>query len=107
MNINLKKCSGNIKISENVIIDIAENVINETEGIAGYNSERLIKIGSEPAVSVKFNNGAAEITVLLSAAQGCNIRKCAETVQEKIKSCVQDMTSVMVSKVNVKFISII
>ncbi len=107
MNINSKKCSGTIKISQDVIIDIAANVINEIDGIDVYNADKSIKFVGKPAVSVNFNNGAAEITVLLNAALGCNLQKCAETVQEKIKSGVQDMTSIMVSKVNVKFISVI
>lgn len=107
MNINSKKCSGAIKISQDVIIDIAANVINEIDGIAVYNADKTIKFAGKPAVLVKFNNGAAEITVFLNAELGCNLQKCAETVQEKVKFGVQDMTSVMVSKVNVKFISII
>lgn len=107
MNIKSNQCSGTIKISEDVIVDIAANVISETEGVTLYNSGRTVKFGNKPAISVIFKDGAAEITVLINVAFGSNVRKCAETIQEKIKSNVQDMTWVMVSKVNVKIISII
>lgn len=107
MDIQTNKCSGTIKISEDVIIDIASNVINEIDGISEYNKNNPLNFGNKPAITVNFNSEAVEITVLLNAELGCNVLKCAEDVQKKIKSCVQDMTQVMVSKVNVKFISIL
>ncbi|MGN0614286.1 MAG: Asp23/Gls24 family envelope stress response protein [Porcipelethomonas sp.] len=107
MNIKSQKCTGTLKVSENVIVDIALNVIRETEGAVEYTPANPFSLCGQSGVSVRFVSGAAEITVLVSVAFGCSVENCAETIQEKIKSCVQDMTGVMVSKVNVRIVSLI
>lgn len=107
MEINTKKCTGALKVSENVIVDIAANVIRETQGASEYKISNPLDFGKNLSVSVIFNNGAAEITAFVSLAFGSKVQACAEAIQKKIKSCVQDMTGVMVSKVNVKVMSII
>ena len=75
MDIKSNKCTGTVKISKDVIIDIAANVISEIDGISEYNEERLFKLGNKPAITVNFNNGAAEITVLLNVALECNVSR--------------------------------
>jgi uncharacterized alkaline shock family protein YloU len=107
MDIRTQKCTGTLKVSENVITDIAANVIKETQGVCQYKIANPIDFGKNSSVSVVFRNGAAEITVLVSTAFGIKAQSCAETLQNKIKNSVQDMTGVMVSKVNVKIISLI
>lgn len=67
----------------------------------------LIRLGNQPPVTVKITDGSAEITVLLGIKYGYKAQVCAENVQESIKSSVQDMTGIMVSKVNVKIISLL
>ncbi len=107
MDIKSQKCTGMLKVSENVIIDIAANVIRETQGVVEYRPSDTFGLCKKPSVSVKFVNGAAEITALVSLAFGTKVEKCSESIQKKIKAGVQDMTGVMVSKVNVKVISLI
>ncbi len=107
MDIKPQKSHGTLKISENVITDIAANVIRETKGVAEYRMSDPLGLCPKPAVSVKFINGAAEITALISLEYGSKAQNSAEVVQKKIKSYVQDMTGIMVSKVNVKIISLI
>lgn len=107
MNIKSQKCTGALKVSENVIIDIAANVIREAQGAAEYKSSDMLGLTKTPSVSVVFNNGAAEITAYISLAFGTKAQTCAEAIQKKIKNSVQDMTGIMVSKVNVKIVSLI
>ena len=106
MDIKAEKCTGALKVSEKVIVDIAANVIRETQGVTEYRIPNPLDFGKNNSVSVVFKNGAAEITVLVSLAFGCKAQT-AEVIQQKIKMNVQDMTGVMVSKVNVKIISLI
>lgn len=107
MDIKTEKCTGALKVSEKVITDIAANVIREMQGVTEYRIPNPLDFGKSNSVSVVFNNGAAEITVLVSLALGTKAQVCAEMIQNKIKTGVQDMTGVMVSKVNVKIISLI
>lgn len=107
MDIKSQKCVGTLKISEDVIGDITANVIRETKGVTEYKLPNKIGICNKPSVSVKFINGAVEITVFISLAFGSKAQVCAESLQNKIKNYVQDMTGIMVSKVNVKIISLI
>lgn len=107
MDIKSQKCFGTLKISEDVIGDITANVIRETKGVAEFKIPNRIGICKKPSVSVKFINGAVEITAFISLAFGSKAQACAESLQKKIKNYVQDMTGIMVSKVNIKIISLI
>lgn len=107
MNNNSNNCSGTLKVSENVITEIALNAVNETEGVSQYNALKSFGLGNQPPVTVKVTDGSVEITVLICIEYGHKAQICAENVQESIKSSVQDMTGIMVSKVNVKIISLL
>ena len=52
------------------------------------------------AVAVEMRDGTAELTLHLIMASGARIPAVAEKVQENVKSAVQNMTSVTVSRVN-------
>lgn len=107
MNNNTSSCYGTLKVSEDVIIDIALTAVNETEGVKQYNVGKRMNFATQPPVAVKIADGSAFITVLIGVEHGYKAQTCAEAVQERIKSSVQDMTGIMVSKVNVKIISLI
>lgn len=108
MNNNSNNCTGTLKISENVISEIALTAVNETDGVMPYNTLKSIgRHGNQPPVTVKITDGSAEITVLIDVEYGHKVKVCVENVQESIKSNVQDMTGIIVSKVNVKIISLL
>lgn len=65
MNNDFNNCSGTLKVSENVITEIAVNAVSETDGVALYNSLKSFGLGNQPPVTVKITDGSAEITVLL------------------------------------------
>jgi len=106
MDSNINSCTGTLKVSEEVITEITLNAINETNGVARYNASKIFKFAGQPPVSVKVSDGTAEITVLIGVEFGQKATACAEEVQKNIKSNVQNMTGIMVSKVNVKIISL-
>lgn len=107
MNNNSNNCAGTLKISENVISEIALTAINEADGVMPYNTTKSIGLGNQSSVTVKITDGSAEITALIDIKYGHKVQSCIENVQESIKSNVQDMTGIMVSKVNVKVISLL
>lgn len=107
MNNNSNNCAGTLKISENVITEIALTAINEADGVTPYNTLKSIGLGNQSPVTVKITDGSAEITALIDVEYGQKAQVCIENVQESIKSNVQDMTGIMVSKVNVKIISLL
>ena len=51
-------------------------------------------------MAVEMRDGTAELTLHLIMASGARIPAVAEKVQENVKSAVQNMTSVTVSRVN-------
>lgn len=51
-------------------------------------------------VTVEMRDGTAEITLHLVVASGARIPSVAEKVQENVKTAVQNMTNVTVSRVD-------
>lgn len=100
-----RECIGRLKVSEDVIIGIAENVIKETKGIEECKKYGLFRRNS--GVSVRFEKGAAKISAEVNVKYGSNAVTCAETLQRKIRTAVQDMTGVMVQNVNVRVVSLV
>jgi len=80
----------------------------EVEGVAEVscgNQNRKVKDLLERAnvqspVTVEMRDGTAEITLEIVAAFGARIPAVAEKVQENVKSAVQNMTNVTVSRVD-------
>ena len=70
---------------------------------AGPRTKRLkdlLEASIQPPVAVEMRDGTAELTLHLIMASGARIPAVAEKVQENVKSAVQNMTSVTVSRVN-------
>ena len=79
----------------------------EVEGVAevscGTQNKKLkdlLEASIQPPVAVEMRDGTAELTLHLIMASGARIPAVAEKVQENVKSAVQNMTSVTVSRVN-------
>ena len=104
MNTVQQKCGGKLRVSENVIVGIASNVISETNGVSEH--KRCGLFGRNSGISVCFDSGTASISAQLDAEYGTNVMICAETLQNKIKAAVQDMTGVMVQKVDIRIVDL-
>lgn len=105
-NMDLK--GGSLQISTEVIGKIARCAALEIEGVAEVSCGRqnkkvkdLLEIASlQSPVTVTMQEGTAEITLNLLVNFGVRIPSVAEKVQENVKSAVQSMTNVTVSRVD-------
>ena len=100
---------GSLQISTQVISNIAKLAAMEVDGVQDVSavapSMRSI-LGQKArntmkAVSVQMEDGVAQITVNLLVAYGSRIPSMCAKVQENVKSTVQNMTGITVSRVNV------
>jgi uncharacterized alkaline shock family protein YloU len=104
---NMDLQGGSLQISTEVIAKIAQCAALEVEGVAevscGTQNKKLkdlLEASIQPPVAVEMRDGTAELTLHLIMASGARIPAVAEKVQENVKSAVQNMTSVTVSRVN-------
>lgn len=104
---NMDLQGGSLQISTEVIAKIARCAALEVEGVAevscGTQNKKLkdlLEASIQPPVAVEMRDGTAELTLHLIMASGARIPAVAEKVQENVKSVVQNMTSVTVSRVN-------
>ena len=104
---NMDLQGGSLQISTEVIAKIARCAALEVEGVAevscGTQNKKLkdlLEASIQPPVAVEMRDGTAELTLHLIMPSGARIPAVAEKVQENVKSAVQNMTSVTVSRVN-------
>lgn len=104
---NMDLQGGSLQISTEVIAKIARCAALEVEGVAevscGTQNKKLkdlLEASIQPPVAVEMRDGTAELTLHLIMASGARIPAVAEKVQGNVKSAVQNMTSVTVSRVN-------
>ena len=105
---NMDLRGGSLQISTEVLGKIARCAALEVAGVAEVScgsQNRKVKDFLERAnvqspVTVEMRDGTAEITLHLVVAFGARIPSVAEKVQENVKSAVQNMTNVTVSRVD-------
>lgn len=105
---NMDLTGGSLQISTDVIAKIARCAALEVEGVTDISCGRQSKkvkdlleiVSIQSPVMVEMKEGIAEITISLIVAFGSRIPTVAEKVQENVKTAVQNMTSVTVSRVN-------
>jgi len=100
---NMDLQGGSLQISTEVIAKIARCAALEVEVSCGTQNKKLkdlLEASIQPPVAVEMRDGTAELTLHLIMASGARIPAVAEKVQENVKSAVQNMTSVTVSRVN-------
>lgn len=105
--------AGSLKVSTNVIISIADKAASEVEGVAVNQTNRFSVLAGSPLTSklvspvkVKLNGDSAVIDIDVVTEQGYRAFEVGKTVQEHVKSSVQNMTGIAVSKVNVKIVGV-
>ena len=99
---------GSLQISTEVIGKIARCAAMEIDGVAEVScgsqnkkvKDLLEKSSIQPPVTVEMRDGTAEVALHLVVRFGARIPTVAEKVQENVKSAVQNMTNVTVSRVN-------
>ena len=105
---NMDLRGGSLQISTEVLGKIARCAALEVAGVAEVScgsQNRKVKDFLERAnvqspVTVEMRDGTAEITLHLVVAFGARIPSVVEKVQENVKTAVQNMTNVTVSRVD-------
>jgi len=99
---------GSINISEDVIIAVVKNTVNEVDGVAGLavtagaDLAELLGIKTvSKGIKVQFVNDAIVIDTIILVNYGCNIVNVAKEVQETVKDAVQAATGIENAIVNV------
>ncbi|MCL2633897.1 MAG: Asp23/Gls24 family envelope stress response protein [Oscillospiraceae bacterium] len=100
---------GSLKISNEVVAKIAELAAMEIKGVSVKGShldtqENPLLIANRfiNPISARLTGEAAEIDISIVVISGFKAVNVAEAVQKSVKSAVQNMTGIAVSKVNVR-----
>lgn len=107
MELDQKKETGRLNISDAVIEKIAQLVVSEVDGVYSMAQspfqvrDFLFSSGKKRPIRLTLNGGVAAIDVYVVLKTGYRIKDVAENIQEYVKDAVQNMASVAVSKVNV------
>lgn len=95
---------GSIKVSDSVILKIAEVAATEIEGVDS-NGQELTPANAKAkmfgAVKTKLTGESVAIALDIVVLEGYNAVNVAESVQKSVKSAVQNMTGFTVTKVDV------
>lgn len=101
-----KQTKGNLKISENVLATIAATSASEVLGVASMSPApnllgTLKASAPESGVVIKLNNDVATLDVYVKLKKGVKITEVSDKIQESVKHSVQNMSKIVVEKVNV------
>lgn len=98
---------GSLRISTEVIAKIAKVAALEIEGIddvvlpAQNIRAKLGNLKQQKPALVEMKDDLAEITLHVKVAYGTKVNQVGEKAQANIKSAVQNMTGITVSRVNI------
>ena len=100
---------GSIKVSDSVILKIAEVAATEIDGVE-CNGQSLVpankKVKMFGCVKAKLTGETASLTLDIVVREGFNAVNVAESVQKNVKSALQSMTGFTVTKVDVNIAGI-
>lgn len=105
MEISKKHTPGSMRVSEDVIVKIAETAASEIDGIDIKHNKSASAVRLVP-VRAKILGEAAAIRMDVNIIEGFNAVKVAEAVQKSVKSAVQNMTGFTVTKVDVNIMGV-
>lgn len=98
--------AGSLKISADVVASIAEYAVKEIEGVAclapivsNIGGWLLEKQTIKP-ISIQMTDGVAAIDIRLLVEPNAKIPVLSRKLQEAVKEAVQNMTGIVVSRVN-------
>lgn len=102
-----KTTGGSLQISTDVIAKIAQLATMEIEGVKEVSTGSLgmkgmfKKMSSAKAIDINLLEDIAEITINIIAKYGYKIQPLSAKVQENVKTAVQNMTGITVSRVHI------
>jgi uncharacterized alkaline shock family protein YloU len=97
---------GEIKINNDVVARIAHRAASEVDGIGELGgkfsfSDMLGRKDSERGVHVSIEGNRASVTMDVKIQYGMNMYEVAHRLQKRVKDTVEQMTGLVVDKVNV------
>jgi uncharacterized alkaline shock family protein YloU len=103
--------AGALRISNEVIVKIVELAAMEIAGVAAkgghlytHDSPILVANSIVNPIRAVLKGEAAEIDISIIVESGHRAVKVAQSVQQSVKSAVQNMTGITVAKVNVRIV---
>lgn len=98
--------TNSIKISEDVVSKIVELAVKSVEGVSGITNSKInfssiFDKNKESAIAITGESGSVEVTVNVIVAYSSKVTQVAEKIQNKVKNDIQNMTGIIVNKVNV------
>ena len=116
MNKKVNRTGASLRISNDVLTKIAEVAATEIRGVASEGEHLVVsdknmaqitgKLMPSSPVKAERKNDSVEVTVNIVVLQGFKAENVAQSVQESVKSAIQNMAGISVSKVNVKIADI-
>lgn len=116
MNKKVNRTGASLRISNDVLTKIAEVAATEIRGVASEGEHLVVsdknmaqitgKLMPSSPVKAVLKNDSVEVTVNIVVLQGFKAENVAQSVQESVKSAIQNMAGISVSKVNVKITDI-
>lgn len=111
MNKKVNRTGASLRISNDVLTKIAEVAATEIRGVASEGEHLVVsdknmaqitgKLMPSSPVKAVLKNDSVEVTVNIVVLQGFKAENVAQSVQESVKSAIQNMAGISVSKVNV------
>ena len=99
---------------ENGDVKIADNVVAIIAGVASMagniTNELVAKLGMKnlsKGVKVDVQEGVVTVALNLNIEYGYNIYETSKTVQEKVKSAIENMTGLDVADVNIRIAGVV
>lgn len=106
--------NGDVKIADNVVAIIAGLAATEVKGVASMagniTNELVAKLGMKnlsKGVKVDVQEGVVTVALNLNIEYGYNIYETSKTVQEKVKSAIENMTGLDVADVNIRIAGVV
>lgn len=116
MNKKVNRTGASLRISNDVLTKIAEVAATEIRGVTSEGEHLVVsdknmaqitgKLMPSSPVKAVLKNDSVEVTVNIVVLQGFKAENVAQSVQESVKSAIQNMAGISVSKVNVKIADI-
>ena len=104
---------GTVKIADDVVAMIAALAATEVDGVAAMNGnvakELLSKVGVKglaKGVKVDISNQKVKVELAVIMEYGFNIPTTCQSVQNKVKNAIENMTGLEVTDVNIRIAGI-
>jgi len=97
---------GEIRVADNVVAAVAGVAVSEVEDVSlrsgGFYQDWAKKLnGGAKGIQVAVSEGKVKLHIQISVKYGTPIHRVCQTLQEKVKFTVEDITGLTVDEVNV------